>query len=180
MTQKLCWWCCHSWEGEVFHLPFKIDVKTKMKKTMGQFCSWNCMVAHVNNKYNDHKIGFFKSLIASSHKEHTGKLKIPPPAPDKFCLKSFGGTMDIDDFRSTHGNNMPIISLPNQIQMVQNVIQVNKLSYSDPSEQQKESKMTSINNTNVKTETLKLKRTKPLKREANNLETMMGLTRTKK
>ena len=180
MAQKLCWWCCHSWGGEEYHLPYKIDPKTKQKKTMGQFCSWNCMVAHVYDKYNDHKIGIFKSLIASSHKEFTGKLKIPLSAPDRLCLKAFGGTIDIDEFRKTHGENMPIISLPNQMQIVHNVTKCVKISYDDPSEQKKESKMNSINNTNIKSETLKLKRTKPLKREANNLETMMGLTITKK
>ena len=180
MVQKLCWWCCHSWEGEEYHLPYKIDPKTKQKKTMGQFCSWNCMVAHVYDKYNDHKIGTFKSLIASSHKEFTGKLKIPPSAPDRLCLKAFGGTMDIDEFRTTHGSNMPIISLPNQIQLVHNVTKVVKISYNEPNEQQKESKMSSINNTKVKTDTLKLKRTKPLKRDENNLETMIGLTRVRK
>lgn len=180
MVQKLCWWCCHSWCGEEYHLPYKINPQSKKKMTMGQFCSWNCMVAYVFETYSDHKIGTYKSLIASSHKELTGKLKIPPRAPDKLCLEAFGGTMDIDEFRCINGVNMPIISMPNQVQLVQNVSRATKIIYTEPNEKQRESKMTSINNTTVKSETLKLKRTKPLKREINNLETMIGLTRTKK
>lgn len=180
MADKLCWWCCHQWEGVEYHLPFKIDPRTKEKKTMGQFCSWNCMGAYVVDKYNDHKVGIYKSLIASSHKEFTGKLKIPPCAPDRLCLKAFGGTMDIDDFRNTHGNNMPILSMPNQLHFVQNVMRTVNTSHPEPSDQQKESKMASIKNTVVNSESLKLKRTKPLTREAYNIEAMIGLKRTKK
>ena len=177
MTHKLCWWCCHSWDGEEYHLPYKINPKTKQKMTMGQFCSWNCMVAYVTDTYNDTKIGTYKSLIASSHKEHTGKLKIPSRAPSKFCLKAFGGTMTIDEFRNVNESNMPTISLPNQVYLVQNVTQNIKLKYNEPSDEQKELKLSSINNTNVKVDTLKLKRSKPLKRESNNLESMIGLKR---
>jgi hypothetical protein len=42
------------------------------------------------------------------------------------------------------------------------------------------SKMEEINNSTTTTETLRLKRPKPLAREKNNLESMLGLTRTSK
>ena len=177
---RLCWWCCHPWDGNELHMPYKIDPKSNDFLTMGQFCSWNCISAYNKNVNNEHKYSLINSLIGSLHKKMTGKLIFPKPSPSRYCLKSFGGTLTIEEFRNLEGKNLPIISFANQVHRITQVTQQPKLTFNEPSEGDLKSKLNNINNSKTKTETLKLKRTKPLKREVNNLETMMGLVRTSK
>jgi len=181
MEERLCWWCCHPWEGDVvLHMPYKLEPKTHMYLTMGQFCSWNCVSAYNKDRHSEHKTSTINSFIGVLHKKMTGKLKFPKPAPSRYALKAFGGTLTIEEFRNLNGENIPIVSFPGQIHKSQEVIPQNKITFSDPSANEIKTKLSSINNSNTKTETLKLKRTKPLKRNVNNLETMMGLVITKK
>jgi hypothetical protein len=175
---RLCWWCCHTWDGDELHMPYKIEPKSKNFLTMGQFCSWNCMAAYNKCENNEHKYSAINSLIGLLHKKMSGKLLFPKPSPSRYCLKNFGGTFTIDEFRKLEGKNHPIISFANQAQRVTHVESVIKLTFNDPSEGEIKSKLNNIINSNTKSDTLKLKRSKPLKRDINNLETMMGLVRT--
>jgi hypothetical protein len=178
---RLCWWCCHPWDGVELHLPYKINPRTKEYMTMGQFCSWNCMIAYNHGTNIDHKVGVVNSLIAVLYKKMTNDgMKIPKRAPNKYVLKSFGGTIEIEEFRKLNGASLPIISFPNQMQKVQNVLEQKKLTFNELSENQLDSKIKIIKNSKSNSETLKLKRSKPLKRDVNNLETMMNLTISKK
>jgi hypothetical protein len=175
MEHKLCWWCCHSWSGEFLHMPFKIDPKTKKHVTMGDFCSWECMAAFNMDKNGLQCGSKINSLIASAYKQATGHLRHPKPAPSRYVLKSFGGKLSIDEYRELGPNNHPIISMPGQLHKVHIV---------DPAPRSLFTKPTPIDPTHEKNEDthepLKLKRTKPLKRDQNNLENMMGLKREKK
>ena len=180
MDTRLCWWCCHPWEGEELNLPFKIEPKTKNYLTMGQFCSWSCMKSFNMDRNGTHKGSIVNEYITALHNKMTDKFKIIQRAPDRYALKSFGGDLTIEEFRNANKNEKITVSYPNQAKITQVVIKETKISFQKPSEDELEDKMRDINNTNVKNETLKLRRSKPLKREQNNLETMMGLTRTKK
>jgi hypothetical protein len=172
MEHKLCWWCCHSWGGEFLHLPFKIDPKTNKHVTMGDFCSWECMAAFNIDKNGIHTGSKINMLIASAYKKATGHLRHPKPAPSRYVLKSFGGNLSIDEYRNLEPNNHPIISMPGQLHRVHIV---------SPAPRTLFTKATPINTDgNIDNESLKLKRTKPLKRDQNNLENMMGLKREKK
>jgi hypothetical protein len=175
---RLCWWCCHPWDDVVLHMPYKIEPKTQNYLTMGQFCSWNCMAAFNKDKNDDHKTSKINSLVGSLHKKMTGKLKFPKPSPSRYCLKSFGGTLTIEEFRNLEGKNLPIISFANQLHRITTIAPQVKLSFNELSVSEIKSKINIINNSTAKSDTLKLKRSKPLKRDINNLETMMGLVRT--
>ena len=182
MDKRLCWWCCHEWDGDALHLPFKIDRKTNKNVTMGNFCSWACMSAYNMEKNGLHKGSNINMLIASNHKKLTGVLKHPKPAPSRYILKSFGGELTIEDFRNLDPNKHPVISFPDQINKLQIIEQtVHKPITTISSEKTAVNKLLDINNSSgTSIESLKLKRTKPLKRDQNNLENMMGLKREKK
>ena len=121
MEERLCWWCCHPWEGNVvLHMPYKLDPKTHTYLTMGQFCSWNCVSAYNKDRHNEHKTSTINSFIGVLHKKMTGKLKFPKPAPSRYALKAFGGTLTIEEFRNLNGENIPI----HHMSMTGNGIQV--------------------------------------------------------
>ena len=173
MDHTLCWWCCHPWDGDVLHMPYKIEPKTNNYLTMGQFCSWSCMKSFNMDKNGLHKGSTINGLITTLHKKMTGKFKLLKLAPSRYTLKSFGGKLSIEEFRNLNKDEKVEIRFPNQVQISQNIIKQSKITFEKPSEEELDKKMNNINNS------LKLKRTKPLKRDVNNLETMMGLTRTK-
>ena len=147
---------------------------------MGQFCSWSCMRAFNMNKNGTDRGSKINEYIAVLHKKTTGRFKLIKAAPDRYVLKSFGGTISIDEFRNANENDFPILTYPNQLHKVQFVEKQRKVTFDELSKEQLDNKIDDINNTNASNETLKLKRTKPLKRDRNNLETMMGLVRAKK
>jgi len=139
------------------------------------------MVAFNMDKNGLHAGSKINMLIASNHKKMTGVLKHPKPAPSRYVLKSFGGDLTIEEFRNLEPDKHPVISFPNQINRVQIIEQSNKTVFIKENENSSSKKLRDINNSITSSnETLKLKRTKPLKRDQNNLENMMGLKREKK
>jgi len=177
----LCWWCCHPWDGRFLHLPFKYINKTKQLKTMGNFCSWGCMKAYNFDKNGDIKSGSINSLINKLHRDLTGKLVNIKKAPDRYVLESFGGTYSIEEFRNLKDGGRPIINYPNQIFLIQNVIKPVDISFKELTSTELENKLKTITNASSNnSNSLKLKRNKPLKRELNNLELSMGIKRISK
>jgi hypothetical protein len=91
-------------------------------------------------------------------------------APGRYMLDVFGGPMTIEEFRANQtvddGERFPIKEEPYKSM----VVKIN----SDSAE-----KMLQITNSSGKNEPLKLKREKPLKRDVNNLEMTLGITRKK-
>ena len=93
------------------------------------------------------------------------------PAPYRYRLAVFGGDLTIEQFRENQTrdtNQLPvkIVTKPytdNMIPFVSNT-----------------KKMDEIKNANSDNSSLKLKRTKPLKRNHNNLESALGLIITPK
>jgi len=120
-----------------------------------------------------HKGSIINGLITTLHKKMTGKFKLLKQAPSRYTLKNFGGNLSIEEFRNLNKDEKVEIRFPNQTQFLQTVVKQTKITFEKPSDEELDKKMDNINNS------LKLKRTKPLKRDVNNLETMIGLTRTK-
>lgn len=91
-------------------------------------------------------------------------------APSRFRLQVFGGPMTIEEFRANQTvdtcEKTPIEEEPYKSM----VIKMNTDS---------DEKMAQITHSTGKNEPLKLKRAKPLKRDVNNLEMTLGITRKK-
>ena len=92
------------------------------------------------------------------------------PAPSRYRLDVFGGPMTIEEFRSGQTVDTGPITPINEESHRSMVIKM----VSDSTD-----KMAQIENSSGKNEPLKLKRQKPLKRDINNLEMTLGITRKK-
>lgn len=113
-TDSLCHNCCHAFDTIPVPLPYKFDVKRQIYHCRGVFCSWQCaksfnlretpfaakgnrcmyialLARQMWTKYNDEKLS--KDVIRQY------SYYSLDPAPPKTCLKAFGGSMDIEEYR---------------------------------------------------------------------------------
>lgn len=176
-----CWWCCHPVEGTELHLPYKYDDRLKRFSTMGSFCSWSCMRSFALSEYTDAQAGILCSYINMMHKKATNTCETVSSAPSKWALKVFGGTLSIEEFRNMSRNKHVTVRMPNETHKLYTVVEINKRETKISTDGELESKFRDIQNATGTNEPLKLKRSKPLKREnENNLEKSLGLKRTSK
>ena len=94
-----------------------------------------------------------------------GKLGSIRPAPKRFRLTQFGGDLTIDQFRE---NLLVDTEPPKEVntEVIPNIV-IAPVSNT--------SKMYEIKSVTGTNESLRLKREKPLKRDQNNLESVLGL-----
>jgi hypothetical protein len=128
------------------------------------------MKTYAIEKYGLTKGGMICGNIVMLRKKMFNQIGPVKPAPNRFKLREFGGDLTIDAFRANHtlDTNIPkeVTSEPyvdNSIPFVSNT-----------------KRMDEIKNANTGNNALKLKRTKPLQRSHNNLESALGLVITSK
>ena len=160
-----CWWWCHTFEGTPLNMPYKHDERRNKFYTSGNFCSWSCMKTYVIDKYGCNRGGLICGNMVMMRRKLFNKIGTIKKAPPKQKLIQFGGDMTIDQFRE---NNVVDKEEPNEIKTepVREII----IPISDNTK-----KMKDIKSSTGKNETLRLKRDKPLKRNENNLESVLGL-----
>lgn len=118
-TTKLhCFWCCHSFDGIPWAIPFKYN--NDIFHVDGNFCSPECAAAY-NFEQKDFNMWerymLLNLLYNKVNYPKYQKLKLAPP---KRMLIEYGGNMTIDDFRRyCHNyskdyivNFPPMISIP--------------------------------------------------------------------
>ena len=177
MSLMWCWWCCHDFEGPELHLPHKYDPLRKRFETMGCFCSWGCMKSY-NLSHNRTRSGIISANIVIMYKQMYGNVQSIRFAPNRYSLKEFGGTLSIEEFRKcTNEGIRVIVNMPDELHHIQDVMI--KHDIRAPSDLDLDRKFNEISKTSTTNETLKIKRPKPLKRDANNLEKSLGITRKK-
>ena len=129
--------------------------------------------------YNRVRSGIIASNIAMMYKSVHGHLTAIKCAPNRYALKEFGGTLSIDEFREmTKNGTHVLVNMPDEVHHIQDVTikhEIKALTEHEMNDKFQEISRTST----VTNETLKIKRQKPLKRDANNLETSLGITRKK-
>ena len=166
-----CWWCCHKFEGQELHLPYKKD------HTMGIFCSWECMKAFAMERFKTGKSLEVFTLITSMKKQITGKTTMTKAAPSRYSLKLFGGPLTIEEFRKNNEQHYKYV-LPNEKYKIPIVVEQYRTQENQMTAREKSDKMLSIKNAGNSSNTLKLKREKPLKRDAvSTLEQSLGIVR---
>lgn len=165
-----CWWCCHEFVSTPLSMPFRYDERRNKFHTSGSFCSWSCMKSYAIEKYGLTKGGLICGNIVMMRKKMFNQIGPVKPAPNRFRLKEFGGDMTIEEFRENQTLDKekprPVETQPyeeNVIPFVSNT-----------------KRMDEIKNATGGNNALKLKRTKPLKRSHNNLESALGLVITPK
>jgi len=153
-----CWWCCHPWEGPEVHAPFKYDDLRKRFTTKGRFCSFECAKAWIVDQSGP-RYGEILSFMALYRKHVFGKSVQCFSAPKRECLKIFGGTLTIEEFRSS-ANKAPWVHEPGDIHMVHE-IESRSRAGTAPAEGDGSG--------------LTLARSKPLKRAESKLESALKL-----
>jgi len=112
-------------------------------------------------------------------KKALGKYTPLWPAPKRWALKCFGGTMSIEEFRSYGGLvEPPIVHFPNEklyLPIVGGTTQENTPVPGTRMTKTDKQHMHAIETANAETSTLKLKRQKPLQRSESKLENMLGI-----
>ena len=167
-----CWWCCHDFTGEALKLPYKYDPMRERFETMGHFCSWSCMKSFNLDKNGVNNGGIIGGNMVVMRKKLYGTIGPIRCAPNRFHLKEFGGTMDIEEFRAgTTTDSGPRVDILKPVQMFS--AEPKKIVLASATS----TKMAEITNSTGTNEPLRLKRTKPLKREQNNLEKTLGIVR---
>lgn len=130
-----CFWCCHKIDGNIYGMPYNYDPINDTYFIIGSFCSFQCANAY-NFSVNcgSDKVWEINSWIQMIAKR-CGFSKLIRPAPSRYLLKMFGGTMTIEEFREAHLNNDKtyILNIPPMIAIsatteVLNTSYLNKIS----------------------------------------------------
>ena len=179
----VCWWCVHGLPlRPCIHLPIKYDDKLNRFTTIGNFCSWQCAKAYALDM-NSAKSGEIQSFLAMMRLRAFGKFVPLWPAPKRQFLKCFGGSMGIEEFRTYGGLVEPpqlYFPIQKQVHPLLNDSKCDLGTLRGPSvalASTDKSKLMAIEHSISQSETLKLKRNKPLARAASKLESTLGITR---
>jgi len=172
LKRMWCWWCCHPFEGTPLNMPLSYDDRRNSFRTTGNFCSWSCMKTFALDKYGCGKGSMITSNMVMMRRRIYGKKALDgvKPAPWRYHLKVFGGDMTIEEFRSNQTVDKEIPKTTDTKPILDNIIPIISNT----------KKMDEIKNSTSNNNALKLKRTKPLKRSHNNLESALGLIITPK
>lgn len=157
-----CWWCCHPFDGTPLSMPYKYYDRLNTFRIAGTFCSWSCMKTYALDTYGVNRGSIICGNMIMMRRKQYGKLGGIRPAPKRQRLVEFGGDLTIDAFRENlvvdegppaevHTEPVPNIVVPNV------------------------TKMYEIKSSMGTNEPLRLTREKPLKRDQNNLESVLGL-----
>jgi len=125
-----CWNCCHKFDNFPAYCPTNYNSKTKMFKTFGCFCSFNCVRRYVRNSKDTGYKNLDESLIAFLYKSMTGITQVIKMAANKECLNLFGGPFTIEQYRENFTNlteynltHFPLIHTVQQILQKKNIKQ---------------------------------------------------------
>jgi hypothetical protein len=169
-TNTYCFWCCHTFNNTPFGLPIKY--KDDKFYVSGCYCSLECVAAYnFSEEKNMQNIWECYNLInlLSQKINYNNIVKL---APDRTCLKIFGGKMTIDEFRQfTESNKIintleyPMIAVTQQIEEINYNNDYNKNNYI-PIDEKRIQKLE---------QKIKLMRSKPLLNNKNTLEHTMNI-----
>lgn len=110
-------------------------------------------------------------------KQRCGILGAIKCAPNRFALEEFGGVMTIEEFRAIGtGKDCISVEMPDEF-LRYHIVKREKYEPKNPTVKELDGKFQEIAWAPGTNETLKLKRPQPLKRNTNNLETSLGITR---
>jgi hypothetical protein len=101
-----CWNCCHTCDNIKYH-PLKY--KDSIFYVNGYFCSDECSLRYIYDKYKTKELWEKYQLLKFYHKHIYGEFVDVNMIPNKLCLKTFGGNMDRNEYIKNNNNNELII-----------------------------------------------------------------------
>lgn len=169
-----CWWCKNKFDTPAVQLPE--DYYNNTFYCIGNFCSFSCMKTY-NLDLEDTLSSKRESLINLLYFQTYGEYKHIIPAPSWLTLEEYGGNLTLHKFRENSIINSkeylvlhpPLISRQMQIE---ESYKSNKL---------KEVPLDKVNKIYSEIDSeYTIKRVKPMQSSQLNLETTMGLIKSKK
>lgn len=112
-----CFWCCHDIEYKIYGMPISYDSINDTYKLYGSFCSLQCANAYNFAVHNgSDKVWEINSMIQMLGKIY-GFIDFIRPAPSRYLLKMFNGSIDINEFRKLHESSVSthVLNLPPMI-----------------------------------------------------------------
>lgn len=105
-----CYWCCHAFSWSPVSLPFDMshvdEATVSTCKVNGCFCSFQCAAAYnfdtngdVDDMWNKYAMLNRLHWQYVTNRGGTGDIPRVIPAPPRYTLQMFGGTLSIDEFR---------------------------------------------------------------------------------
>ncbi len=100
-TNIACFWCCHAFDHTPWGIPTKYNAQSGVFQLSGIYCSPNCALSYLLEYEHNNMLLWEKvSLLNMLHYKIYMTDDNLVPAPDKICLKMFGGPLAIDEFRA--------------------------------------------------------------------------------
>jgi hypothetical protein len=92
-----CHWCCHNFATVPVFIPHDFCRDTDVFYARGNYCSFNCAVAHIQ----EDAAGKELELIHLLYRRMTGEDVRIMPAPSRETLVDFGGNLTLEQFRAS-------------------------------------------------------------------------------
>lgn len=121
-----CFWCCHNIVDVEYGMPVRYDVIHESFTVFGSFCSLECTSAYnCSINMGSNRVWEINSWIQLLGQKY-GFTQPIRPAPPRYILKMFNGTVDIAEFRSMHKglsqtcvmNIPPFIHITSQMELI--------------------------------------------------------------
>ncbi len=177
-----CWHCCHPCGATPLPMPVAYDAHRDRFTVRGAFCTWACMRAYIRDNVSSHRSGMHAMHLAIFRKrcQPGRRIEHTVPAPPRFMLAVFGGSMTIEEFRQASVDGVSHAVLPPKmlpyIQIVEERRACSKARAPDDADL---TEAVNFHNVSAKNETLRLRRTAPAAKKAtdgNVLERAMGIS----
>lgn len=153
--KSCCWNCCHDYTSVDCSIPIRYS--ESIFYIYGHFCSYNCAARYIVDNFKpQEKWKIYNLLNYMCNKMNNSTDIHIQPASNKFILKKFGGSVDIEEYRKDSDSNTYSFVIPPIIPVKHEFLTKDKYT-----------------NTTTNKHNFKLYRTKPLKK--NNILSSMNL-----
>jgi hypothetical protein len=175
-TDIACFWCCHGFDCHPWGIPTKME--TGKFHLFGVFCSANCAASYLFNVFNKDNLWDMYSMLNLLYYKVYGIHRQIIHAPDKICLKKFGGNLDIHEYRNrtAQEDKSYIIKFPPCTSVIPVMEEVNmKKIHANNNKSYIPVDKSRINQASNE---LRLKRNKPIHNAQNTLDKCMNISST--
>ena len=162
-----CFWCCHQFNGHQFKTPVSYNTYKDQYTCEGNFCSPECCLANLytDSSVSDSQRWYRHSLLIKLYGFLYPEYLISP-APPRFLLRMFGGLLDIKQYREYLSGPNDLIA--SELPPIRTVFP--SMNIQGPLRDIK--KYVSLANEVIDkaSESLRLKRTKPLQQNVQTID----------
>jgi hypothetical protein len=175
-TDIACFWCCHGFDCHPWGIPTKME--GGKFHLFGVCCSSNCAASYLFNVFNKDNLWDMYAMLNLLYYKVYGIHRQIIHAPDKICLKKFGGNLDIHEYRNrtSQEDKSYIIKFPPCTSVIPVMEEVNMKKIQ--ANNNKSYIPVDKSRINQASNELRLKRNKPIHNAQNTLDKCMNISST--